>query len=487
MAEWLPPAQTSRWSSEVPAAPVMDATFPKEAQLQTATISLWTVVGAVQAVERTVEAQALRLLSLEQRSKTAEKRFGDCEKAVAELGSQLDSRWSALETLLQEYGQLQKRLETMEDLLKNGSSEGRAQEPPSDSKAETAPSISRTDIISWIKQEEELCTKEGNGKDQDGALCQSTCNYYTVSGLDTLPSDGEGANPCESLQGGNLEAETHKGSTSDNTGSPASRSDAVTWVKQEEPPTGRDGGNGPQSACNANDRAQPHPEEGQGQEDPANPPLLLFFPGGSVAPIFNGAIGESCPLPGLRGARSGRHPGSPSARGTPEAAMERPHRCPDCGKTFSLLLSLQMHQMNHQMKRKQYECSFCGTAFSCPSELLRHRMIHTGERPYRCSVCGKGFVRKQHLVPHLRLHTGERPYHCAECGKDFICKHHLQEHQRTHTGERPYACAQCGKRFRRKKSLKDHWRVHSAEEQQQGLAGSARVPEGTEVDVRVEH
>ncbi|XP_028607494.2 zinc finger protein 783-like isoform X2 [Podarcis muralis] len=519
MAEWPLSAQSSRWSSEVPAAPVVDGAFPKE--LQTATISLWTVVGAVQAVERTVEAQGLRLLSLEQRSETAEKRFGDCEKAVAELGSQLDSRWSALETLLQEYGQLQKRLETMEDLLKNGNfwflkvpvnaaaaaskvsaasgdgsapfsrekwerledwqkelyknvakgngeslisldlavsklenftcapqedaphilgqknSEECAQEPLSDSKTES--SISRTDIISWIKQEEDLCTK-GNG--QDGALSQSTCNWL-----------------------------------------PASRSDAVSWVKQEETPAGRDGGNGLQSACNANATAQPHPEEAQSEEDPANPPLLLFLPGGSVAPILNGTIGESRPLPGLR---SGRHPGSPSARGVPEAAVERPHRCADCGKTFSLLLSLQMHQMNHQ-KRKQYECSFCGTAFSSPSELVRHRMIHTGERPYRCSVCGKGFVRKQHLVPHLRLHTGERPYHCAECGKDFICKHHLQEHQRTHTGERPYACAQCGKRFRRKKSLKDHWRVHSAEEQQQkGQAGSARVPEGTERDVRVE-
>nr|XP_028607494.1 zinc finger protein 282-like isoform X2 [Podarcis muralis] len=522
MAEWPLSAQSSRWSSEVPAAPVVDAAFPKE--LQTATISLWTVVGAVQAVERTVEAQALRLLSLEQRSEMAEKRFGDCEKAVAELGTQLDSRWSALETLLQEYGQLQKRLETMEDLLKNGNfwflkvpvnaaaaaskvsaasgdgsapfsrekwerledwqrelyknvakgngeslisldlavsklenftcapqedaphilgqknSEECAQEPLSDSKTES--SISRTDIISWIKQEEELCTK-GNG--QDGVLSQSTCNWL-----------------------------------------PASRSDEVPWVKQEETPAGRDGGNGLQSTCNANATAQPHPEEAQSEEDPANPPLLLFLPGGSVAPILNGTIGESRPLPGLRGARNGRHPGSPSARGTPEAAVERPHRCADCGKTFSLLLSLQMHQMNHQ-KRKQYECSFCGTAFSSPSELVRHRMIHTGERPYRCSVCGKGFVRKQHLVPHLRLHTGERPYHCAECGKDFICKHHLQEHQRTHTGERPYACAQCGKRFRRKKSLKDHWRVHSAEEQQQkGQAGSARVPEGTEGDVREE-
>uniref|UniRef100_A0ACB8FWH2 Uncharacterized protein n=1 Tax=Sphaerodactylus townsendi TaxID=933632 RepID=A0ACB8FWH2_9SAUR len=222
------------------------------------------------------------------------------------------------------------------------------------------------------------------------------------------------------------------------------------------------------------------PIEDHQAEDPDNPPLLLFFPGGSVAPICNGTIGESQPLSTLHGicagsSTTGHDPGSPTT--AIEGAMDRPHTCSECGKTFSLLLSLQIHQMNHRQK-KRHECAHCGYAFSCPSELLRHKMIHTKERPYKCPVCAKGFVRKQHLIPHLRLHTGERPYHCAECGKNFICKHHLLEHQRTHTGERPYACAECGKTFRRKKSLKDHVRVHSVEQGQMDSAqGLLREPQ----------
>nr|XP_056713141.1 zinc finger protein 250-like [Euleptes europaea] len=262
--------------------------------------------------------------------------------------------------------------------------------------------------------------------------------YYTVSKLDSLPSDGEGVPSRRPFQT-DLEPET----------------DTISVA---------------QKAANGRYLL---PIEDHQREDPANPPLLLFFPGGSVAPICNGTIGESQPLSTLHstcaGSRAGgNNPCSPTT--AVERAMDRPHACLECGKTFSLLLSLQVHQMNHQ-KKKRYECPYCGFAFGCPSELVRHEMIHTKERPYKCPVCGKGFVRKQHLIPHLRLHTGERPYHCTECGKDFICKHHLLEHQRTHTGERPYACAECGKTFRRKKSLKDHLRVHSPE---QGRTDSAQ-------------
>ncbi|NXK81231.1 ZN783 protein, partial [Amazona guildingii] len=74
-----------------------------------------------QTVEQSVDAQGSRLLNLESLVAATEKSHLERKKTVVDVGNQLESKCAALGTLIQEYGQLQRRLESMESLLKSGS------------------------------------------------------------------------------------------------------------------------------------------------------------------------------------------------------------------------------------------------------------------------------------------------------------------------------------------------------------------------------
>ncbi|KAM4715398.1 uncharacterized protein FYW61_018312 isoform 1-T2 [Anableps anableps] len=92
------------------------------------------------------------------------------------------------------------------------------------------------------------------------------------------------------------------------------------------------------------------------------------------------------------------------------------------------------------------------------------RSEHLGRSDlHLCIVCGKTFSRVANLRIHQRCHTGEKPYGCVQCGRRFSQAGDLKKHKRVHTGEKPYYCSQCGKSFSRGENLKRHQRIHIGE------------------------
>ncbi|XP_063159349.1 zinc finger protein 282-like [Candoia aspera] len=528
MAEWAP-AQLQEWNVEaqhlMPLQPplVPELSHMREAQLHTAEASLWSVVATVQAMERKIDLLATRLLSLEGRSGTAEKKLLDCEKTAMEFGNQLESKWAVLGTLIQEYGLLQRRLENVENLLKNRNFWVLRLPPGAKGEIPKMP-VTFVDIAVYFSAEEWKNLAEWQ-KDLYNNLVKENYESLLTLGADVSVSKPEMhpraerggaescipeqqsakervmiAEPCSgplvstpdiltrikqegSFAGGGQFSEDRGLVADPCAGAQAlmSAHDFLSWIKQEEEPCVREQwdserGTLPVPSGPAGDGMAVKAEQPRlCPEEPVRPRETLFqeeSPAAAAvaAPLaVEGYGAQHGPAPQPLGAkcRAGKSPEPEgelqSLLAPPQGPADRPHGCSECGKVFGVKKSLKVHQRSHHGQARPYECAECRKSFNCHSGLVRHQMTHRGERPYKCGECGKCYSRKEHLQNHQRLHTGERPFQCPVCGKRFIRKQNLLKHQRIHTGERPYQCAECGRSFRYKESLRDHLRTHGGE------------------------